>query len=98
MPAPKPGSTANYGTLVWTYEWPSSAEIASATAIEPDPAMRFVAELGAAGAISEALERRLMLGLADGEVRTAKVVAAYVGLDNDAAAMSRAGRMISALL
>ena len=90
-------ATATYGTLVWTYEWPRSAETSSDTIIEVDAAMRFVVELGAAAVIGEDVEQKLMRGLADGDVRMAKVVGAYVGA-SDAAALARAGRMIEALV
>ena len=60
--------------------------------------MRFVADLGAAAVIDETVELKLMLGLADGDARITKVVGAYIGATDDsldAAAMARAGRMLS---
>ena len=97
-PARTSGSIASYGTLVWTYEWPQSAETSSGPTIEVDAAMRFVADLGAAAVIDETVELKLMLGLADGDARITKVVGAYIGATDDsldAAAMARAGRMLS---
>eukprot|EP00041_Stephanoeca_diplocostata_P025931 m.691229 g.691229 ORF g.691229 m.691229 type:complete len:578 (-) comp22853_c0_seq5:924-2657(-) len=91
---------AQYKTLVWTYEWPQTAEkhMKPQTASVVD-SIKFVAELGRAGLLGdEGVEANIIQQLTTANSTVTSVVSAYAAdvqlIREDRAAMARAANVI----